>query len=104
MLTLYTLALLHHTQPVLPSSSCSILSPSLLRVDCLSSSLLGGPGPPSHLSPELTPFPSGPRQRPTLMLGTLKIREYVADSVLIHFFVSSVILLFSYSKVMSLFI
>jgi hypothetical protein len=48
-----------------------MLPPSLLGVDCLSPSPLWGPGPPSPPSPELTPIPSGPRQRPTLMLGTI---------------------------------
>jgi hypothetical protein len=66
MLTLCMLAL-HHARPVLTSSSCSMLSPSLLGVDCLFSSLLRGPGPPTPPSPELNPFPSGPRQRPTLV-------------------------------------
>ncbi len=71
MLTLCTLALLHHASTILPSSFFSMLSPSLLGVDCLSSPLLGGPGPPSHPSPELTLFSSGPRQRPALTSGTI---------------------------------
>jgi hypothetical protein len=54
MLTLFTLTPLHHAQPVLPSSSCSMLPPSMLVVDCSSSSLLMGPSPPS---PSLTLFP-----------------------------------------------
>jgi hypothetical protein len=37
----------------------------LLGFDCLSRSLSGWPGSPSHPSPGLTPFPSGPRQHPT---------------------------------------
>ncbi len=77
MLALCTMALLHHAWPVLPSSSCSMLPPSLLGVNCLSSPPLAGPGPPSPPSPELTPFPSGPRQRPTLMLGTLMSHIYI---------------------------
>jgi hypothetical protein len=72
MLTLCTLGPLHHAWLVLPSTSCSLLPPSLLGVDCLSPSLLGGPSPPSPHSPELTPFPSGHRQHPTLMLGTVR--------------------------------
>jgi hypothetical protein len=47
-----------------------MLPPSFLGADCLSPFLSGGPGPLSPPSPELTPFPSGPRQRPTLMSGT----------------------------------
>jgi hypothetical protein len=40
-----TMALLHHPWPILPSSSCSMLPPSLLGVDCLSTvpPCLGGP-------------------------------------------------------------
>jgi hypothetical protein len=44
---------------------------SLLGIDCLSRSLSWGPGPPSPPTPELTPFLSGPRQRPTPLLGTV---------------------------------
>ncbi len=73
MLTLCTLALFHHARPVLPSSSCSMLSPSLLRGWLLIFLPPWGPGPPSPPSPELTPFLSGPRQHPTLMLGTIMI-------------------------------
>jgi hypothetical protein len=51
MLTLCPLALLHHARPILPSSSCTMLPPSLLGVDCLSSYLLG------RARPSLTPFP-----------------------------------------------
>ncbi len=69
MLTLCT-PVLHHARPVLPSSSFSMLPPFLLGFDCLSSLPLGGPGPPSLLAPELTPFPSGPRQRPAFLSGT----------------------------------
>ncbi len=71
MLTLCTLALLHHTWPVLPSSSCSMLPPSLLGADCISFFPLGGPGPTLPPSLELTPFFSSPRKHPTLMSGTL---------------------------------
>ncbi len=47
MLTLCTLVPLRHTRLFFPSSSCSMLPPSLLVVDCLSPFLSGGPGPPS---------------------------------------------------------
>ncbi len=88
MLTLCTLALLHHARPVLPSSSYSMLFTSLLGVDCLSSPLLGGPGPPSPPSPELTPFPSGPRQRPTFVSGTISSHKHDWD--LWFFFIHTV--------------
>jgi hypothetical protein len=45
MLTLCMLAFLHHARLVLPSSSCSMLSPSLLGIDCLSFPLPGGLDP-----------------------------------------------------------
>jgi hypothetical protein len=69
MLTLCTLVLLHHARPVLHSSSFSIPLPC--RSWLLNFSTPWGPGPPSPLSPELNPFPSGPRQRPAFMSGTL---------------------------------
>jgi hypothetical protein len=70
MLTLCTQGPLRHVWLFFPSSSCSILPPSLLGIDCLSRFLSGGPGPPSPPSPELTPFPSGPRRRPSPPSGT----------------------------------
>ncbi len=61
MQPLCTLVLLHHAGLVLPSSSFPMLPPSLLGVDCLSSLLSGGPGPPSHLLPLSWPhFPQVP--------------------------------------------
>ncbi len=57
MLTLCTLAPLRHTWLFFPSSSCSMLPPSLLGVDCLSPSLSGGPGPPSTPPPPLLSWP-----------------------------------------------
>jgi hypothetical protein len=71
MLTLCTLGPLRHAWLFFPSSSCSMLPPSLLGVYCCSCFLSGGPGPPSPPSLELTPFPTGPRQRPTLVSGIL---------------------------------
>jgi hypothetical protein len=71
MLTLFGLILLHHARLALSSSSLSMLSLPLLSTDCLSPSPLGGLGPPSPPSPELTPFPSGSRQQPAPMSGTL---------------------------------
>ncbi len=59
MLSLCTLGPLHHACLFFPSYSCSMLSPSLRGVDCLSRFLSGGTGPPSPPSPDLTPFPSG---------------------------------------------
>jgi hypothetical protein len=49
MLTVCTLVLLHNTQPVLPSSPCSMLPPSLLGVDCYLPSCLGGTALPRPL-------------------------------------------------------
>ncbi len=57
MLTLCTLGPLCHAWLFFPSSSCSMLPLSLLGFDCLSRSLSGWPGSPSHPSPGLTPFP-----------------------------------------------
>jgi hypothetical protein len=75
MLILCMLGPLRHAWLFFPSSSCSMLPPSLLRVDCSSRFMSGGPGPPSPPSLELTPFPSGPRLRPTHMSGTAIIRS-----------------------------
>ncbi len=41
--------------------------------------LLGGP--PSSPSPKLTPFPSGPRQRPALMSGTVVVYLTALDKL-----------------------
>jgi hypothetical protein len=64
MLTLCALALLHHARPVLPSSSFSMLSTSLLGVDCLSSPLLGGPTLLHPLPPSWPHFPQVPGNAP----------------------------------------
>ncbi len=52
-----------------------MLPPFLLGVDCLSRFLLGGPGPPSPSSLELTPLPSSPRQRPIQVSGTCTVQD-----------------------------
>jgi hypothetical protein len=54
---------------LLPPASCCLLPRWGLTVylpPCF-----GGPDPTSPSSPELTPFPSVSRQRPTLVLGTI---------------------------------
>jgi hypothetical protein len=66
MLTLCTLGPLCHAWLFFPSSSCSMLPPSLLGLDCLSNSLSGGLALPLPF-PGLNPFPSGPRQHSTLL-------------------------------------
>ncbi len=75
MLTLCMLGPLRHSWLFFPSSSCSmlLLPLSLQAVDCLSRSLSGRLGPPSFPLPGLTPFPSGPRQHPTLLSGTITL-------------------------------
>jgi hypothetical protein len=60
MLTLCTLGPLCSAWLFFHSSSCSILPPSLLGLDCLSNSLSGWPGPPSPLPLGWPHFPQVP--------------------------------------------
>ncbi len=86
MLTLCTLGPVCHAWLLFPSSSCSMLPPSLLTVDCLSRSLSGGPGPPSPPSPVLTPFPSGQRQQhPALLSGTIIVHPNAENCFRLYF-------------------
>ncbi len=73
ILTLFTMGPLRHVWLFFPSSACSmrLLTPALLAVNCLSCSLLGGPGPPPFPPPGLTPFPSGSRHHPTSLSDTI---------------------------------
>jgi hypothetical protein len=57
MLTLCTLGPLRHVWLFFPSSSCSMLPPSLLGVDCLSRFLSGGPALPHPLPLSWPHFP-----------------------------------------------
>jgi hypothetical protein len=75
--TLFAPVPLHHARLDLPSSSFFMLPPSSMSVDRLSSLPSGGPGPPSPPSPKLTSFPSGPRQRPASMSGTILFHEII---------------------------
>jgi hypothetical protein len=77
-LTLFAPILLHHARLFRSSSSLPMLSLPLLSTDCLSFLPLGGPGPPSPPSPQLTLFPSGPRQQSASTL-------YVGHSYCAHF-------------------
>ncbi len=63
LLTLFTPILLQHAWFGCASWSFSMLSLSLLGINCFSFPLSGGPGPPSTPPPMLTPFPSDPRQQ-----------------------------------------
>jgi hypothetical protein len=70
-LCLFMPILLHHVWLVRSCSSLPMLSLPLLSTDCLSFLPPEGRGPPSPPSPEMTPFPSGPRQQPASVLGTV---------------------------------
>jgi hypothetical protein len=50
----------------LPCCSMRLLPPPLLVINCLSCSLLGGPGPPSYLHPGWPHFPQAPGTFPIL--------------------------------------
>ncbi len=78
--------LLHHAWLARSSSSFSLIPLPLLSTDCL---LPGGLGHPSPPSPKLTPFPSGPRQRPAPMSGTvtrcaINKTTYLEDRCIAH--------------------
>ncbi len=72
-LTLFTPVLLYHIRLARSFLSLPMLSLPSLSTDCLSFPPPGGPGPPSPPSPTLTLFPSGPRQQPASMSGTINI-------------------------------
>jgi hypothetical protein len=69
-LTLFAPILLHHVR-VVWSSSLPMLSLPTLSTACLSFPPAGGQGPPSLPSPKLTLFPSGSRQQPASVPGTV---------------------------------
>jgi hypothetical protein len=65
------LIFLHHVR--MGSPSFFMLSPPSLGFNCLSFSLLGGPGPAPPPPSKPVPFSHVSRQRPVSMLGTLII-------------------------------
>jgi hypothetical protein len=71
MLTLYMLGPLRHAWLFFPSSSSSMLPPSLLGVDCLSCFLSGGLALPCPLPLSCTHFPQVSMKRPTPPSGTI---------------------------------
>ncbi len=64
------------SSPGLPCCSIRLLLPPLLVIDCLSCSLLGGPGSPHTPPPGLTPFPSGSRHLPASPSNTVRRSGY----------------------------
>ncbi len=56
----WVLVFMPNSSSCLPGWPMRVLSSPLLLINCLSGSLLGGPGPPPFLSPSWPHFPQGP--------------------------------------------